>query len=294
MIKSMTAYGRSEYNDQDNNVFTAEVRSLNNRYRDIVLRIPNSLQALEEEIRSQIASRIRRGRIEVSVKFEKGIKETDYGLELNLPLARSYLRIFRQLIDELGLEGKIELDDLAQMKDIILIKPEDEDIDKIRPGLQAVLRQALDSLEEMRRKEGRAIERDFQQRLNQIEIQLEGIRERSPIVVDEYKARLRDKIEVMIQDMEIDEGRLAQEVAIFAGRCDITEEIVRTRSHLKQFRDYMAMDDAIGRRLDFLIQEMNREINTISSKASDSVISAKAVEIKSELEKLREQTQNVE
>jgi uncharacterized protein (TIGR00255 family) len=294
LIKSMTAYGRSEYNDQDNNVFTAEVRSLNNRYRDIVLRIPNSLQALEEEIRSQIASRIRRGRIEVSVKFEKGIKETEYGLELNLPLARSYLRIFRQLIDELGLEGKIALDDLAQMKDIILIKPEDEDIDKIRPGLQEVLRQALDSLGEMRRKEGRAIEQDFQQRLNQIEIQLEGIRERSPIVVDEYKARLRDKIEVMIQDMEIDEGRLAQEVAIFAGRCDITEEIVRTRSHLKQFRDYMALDDAIGRRLDFLIQEMNREINTISSKASDSIISAKAVEIKSELEKLREQTQNVE
>ena len=293
MIKSMTAYGRADYSDDDK-IFTVEVKSLNNRFRDIVLRIPNTLQAIEDEIRSLISSRIQRGRVEVSIKLERIGKDSDYGLDLNLPLIRSYVRIFRELNEELGLEEKIRPEYLAQIKDVIIFKPVEEDIDAIRPGLQKVLKQAFDSLEKMRTIEGQAIEKDFQDRLNLIEGYLDRIEERSPLVVEEYKTKLKDKINALSQDMEIDEGRLAQEVTIFAGRCDITEEIVRTKSHLKQFRDYLSLDDSIGRRLDFLIQELNREINTISSKASDSSISANAVEIKSELEKLREQTQNVE
>lgn len=293
MIKSMTAYGRADYSDDDK-IFTVEVKSLNNRFRDIVLRIPNTLQTIEDEIRSLISSRIQRGRVEVSIKLERIGKDSDYGLDLNLPLIRSYVRIFRELNEELGLEEKIRPEYLAQIKDVIIFKPVEEDIDAIRPGLQKVLKQAFDSLEKMRTIEGQAIEKDFQDRLNLIEGYLDRIEERSPLVVEEYKTKLKDKINALSQDMEIDEGRLAQEVTIFAGRCDITEEIVRTKSHLKQFRDYLSLDDSIGRRLDFLIQELNREINTISSKASDSSISANAVEIKSELEKLREQTQNVE
>jgi uncharacterized protein (TIGR00255 family) len=293
LIKSMTAYGRADYSDDDK-IFTVEVKSLNNRFRDIVLRIPNTLQAIEDEIRSLISSRIQRGRVEVSIKLERIGKDSDYGLDLNLPLIRSYVRIFRELNEELGLEEKIRPEYLAQIKDVIIFKPVEEDIDAIRPGLQKVLKQAFDSLEKMRTIEGQAIEKDFQDRLNLIEGYLDRIEERSPLVVEEYKTKLKDKINALSQDMEIDEGRLAQEVTIFAGRCDITEEIVRTKSHLKQFRDYLSLDDSIGRRLDFLIQELNREINTISSKASDSSISANAVEIKSELEKLREQTQNVE
>lgn len=289
----MTAYGRADYSDDDK-IFTVEVKSLNNRFRDIVLRIPNTLQAIEDEIRSLISSRIQRGRVEVSIKLERIGKDSDYGLDLNLPLIRSYVRIFRELNEELGLEEKIRPEYLAQIKDVIIFKPVEEDIDAIRPGLQEVLKQAFDSLEKMRTIEGQAIEKDFQDRLNLIEGYLDRIEERSPLVVEEYKTKLKDKINALSQDMEIDEGRLAQEVTIFAGRCDITEEIVRTKSHLKQFRDYLSLDDSIGRRLDFLIQELNREINTISSKASDSSISANAVEIKSELEKLREQTQNVE
>jgi uncharacterized protein (TIGR00255 family) len=293
LIKSMTAYGRADYSDDDK-IFTVEVKSLNNRFRDIVLRIPNTLQAIEDEIRSLISSRIQRGRVEVSIKLERIGKDSDYGLELNLPLIRSHVHIFRQLNEELGLDEKIRPEYLAQIKDVIVFKPVEEDIDEIRPGLQEVLKQALDSLDKMRTIEGQAIKKDFQDRLNLIEGYLDRIEERSPLVVEEYKTKLKDKINALSQDMEIDEGRLAQEVTIFAGRCDITEEIVRTKSHLKQFRDYLSLDDSIGRRLDFLIQELNREVNTISSKASDASISANAVEIKSELEKLREQTQNVE
>ena len=146
----------------------------------------------------------------------------------------------------------------------------------------------------MRIQEGKAIEEDFLKRVELIEGYLGNIEERSPLVVDEYKERLKRRIENISEDIEIDEGRLAQEVAIFANRCDITEEIVRARSHLGQFREYLSMDDSIGRRLDFLTQEINREINTISAKASDSSISNFAVEVKAELEKLREQIQNVE
>ena len=293
MIKSMTAYGRGEY-IHDNGVFIAEMKSLNNRYRDIVLRIPNTLQVLEDEIRAKISSKIRRGRIEVSIKREKNGKDMEYSLELNQALVKSYANIFQQLSNEFDLTEKVHPGYFSLMKDIIVMKPMEEDIDEIRPGLQEVLEQALTSLEAMKLEEGRAIENDFKARLNLIEQRLENIEERSPLVVEEYKAKLMDKIDALRQDMEIDEGRLAQEVTIFAGRCDITEEIVRSKSHIKQFRDYMALDDSIGRRLDFLIQEMNREINTISSKAGDSTISANAVEIKSELEKLREQAQNVE
>jgi uncharacterized protein (TIGR00255 family) len=289
----MTAYGRGDYSCDDR-VFTAEIKSLNNRFRDIVLRIPNSLQALEDEVRAFISSRVRRGRIEVSIKLEKNGKASDFQFELNLPFIRSYVQVFTQLNEELGSDETIRPEYIAQLKDAILIKSMEEDIETIRPGLQEVLNQALDSLEQMRTTEGQAIEKDFQNRLRLIESCLDHIEKKSPTVVEDYKTRLKDKIDALKQDMEIDDGRLAQEVAIFASRCDITEEIVRMKSHLKQFRDYMSMDDSIGRRLDFLLQEINREVNTISSKASDASISANAVEIKSELEKIREQVQNVE
>ena len=286
MIRSMTAYGRGEHSEGDT-TFTAELKSLNNRYRDVILRIPKTFQALEDEIRSQIASKVRRGRIEVSIQMEKNAAETEYELELNLPLVRSLIRIFEELNEQFGLDDKIAPETLCQMRDVILYKPHDVDIEEARPALQEVIRLALDSLDKMRRVEGQAIEEDFLKRLKLIEAYLDDIEDGAPTVV-------KEKMHKISQDIELDESRLMQEVAIFADRCDITEEIVRLRSHLKQFQNYMSVDDSIGRRLDFLIQEMNREVNTISSKTFDSSISAKVVEIKGELEKLREQVQNVE
>jgi uncharacterized protein (TIGR00255 family) len=289
----MTAYGRGEYN-QGASAFTVELKSLNNRFRDIVLRMPRTLQALEDEIRSQISSRVRRGRVEVSIQMETNSGEGEYQLELNAPLVKSYFRIFRELNKEFGLDEKVSPDSLCQMKDIIIFKTPDVEIDDVRPGLQEVLGLAMESLDKMRMVEGKAIEEDFLKRLKIIDEYLDVIEENAPKIVDEYKKRLEDKIQRISGGMELDETRLIQEVAIFADRCDITEEIVRFRSHLKQFRDFMSKDDSIGRRLDFLIQEIGREVNTIGSKATDSSISSKVIEIKAELEKLREQVQNVE
>lgn len=293
MIKSMTAYGRGEYN-QGASAFTVELKSLNNRFRDIVLRMPRTLQALEDEIRSQISSRVRRGRVEVSIQMETNSGEGEYQLELNAPLVKSYFRIFRELNKEFDLDEKVSPVSLCQMKDIIIFKTPDVEIDDLRPGLQEVLGLAMESLDKMRMVEGKAIEEDFLKRLKIIEEYLDVIEENAPKIVDEYKRRLEDKIRKISGEMVLDESRLIQEVAIFADRCDITEEIVRFRSHLKQFRDFMSKDDSIGRRLDFLIQEIGREVNTIGSKATDSSISSKVIEIKAELEKLREQIQNVE
>lgn len=296
MIKSMTAYGRGE-SSLGNRVFVAEIKSVNNRYRDVILRIPKTLQILEDEIRSQIFSRVRRGRIEVSIQMEKNGGdggETEYDLELNRPLVSSYLRIFEQLREEFGIDRKIGPDSLTQLKDVLLVKPEDFDIDEARAGIQVALKLALDSLDAMRIQEGKAIDEDFLKRLRLIGDCLDSNADRAPIVVEEYRKRLKDKINSISQDIEMDESRLTQEVAIFADKCDITEEIVRTRSHLNQFRHYMSMDDSIGRRLDFLIQEIHREVNTMSAKGFDSSISTAVVEIKAELEKLREQVQNVE
>lgn len=293
MIKSMTAYGRGEHELNDS-VYIVEIKSLNNRYRDIIIRIPRDLQILEDEIRSQISSKIRRGRVEVAVQVEKKGEDAKYNLELNLPLVNAYLRVFSQLKEEFGLEDRITIAQFCQLKDVIISKPEELDIEKSKAGIQTAIGKAIESLDKMRIQEGDAIDKDFISRLGLIEEVLLTIEKRSPLVVEEYKSKLREKIDNISQDIEVDESRLVQEVAIFASRSDITEEIVRIKSHLKQFRDYMYLDDSIGRRLDFLIQELNREVNTIGAKASDSTTSTGCVEIKAELEKLREQIQNVE
>ena len=293
MIRSMTAYGRGEHTSKDTR-FTVEIKSVNNRYRDIIVRSPKSLQALEDDIRSQVASRTQRGRIEVFIQMEKGGEEVEYDLELNMPLVKSYLRIFKQLGETFGLDKNISLESVSQMRDVILVKSVEVDVESVRAALRVVLELALDSYDAMRNQEGKAIEDDFHKRLQLIEAYLNDIKERAPNASNGYEKRLKDKMKRMSADMEIDENRLIQEVAIFSERCDMTEEVVRAMSHLKQFRHYMDMEDAIGRRLDFLLQEINREVNTLSSKAQESSISAKAVEIKAELEKIREQAQNVE
>jgi uncharacterized protein (TIGR00255 family) len=226
--------------------------------------------------------------------MENGSEEIPYSLELNEPLVNSYLKIFNQLAEQFGLDHEIRIESLCQMKDVILFRPETVEVEKLTPGFQEVLRQALDSLDMMKIKEGEAIEADFMMRLDLLEKHVDEVEKRAPDLIQEYRKRLEDNIEKMLKDVAIDEVRLAQEVALFAEKSDITEEIVRIRSHLTQFREYISLDDAVGRRLDFLIQEINREVNTIGSKASDTIIAKVVVEMKAEVEKLREQVQNVE
>ena len=288
----MTGYGRGE-SERAGKVFIAEIRSVNNRFREVIVRIPRTLQVLEQEIRSQVASRMRRGRIDVSIQIEREGEEL-IRLELNSPLVTSYLRLMKQLSDEFGLDDRVNPLDLCQLKDVILFKPEDSDPRDLETGIQQVMAAALDSCDAMRIQEGRSIEEDFKKRILLIRRYLDEIEARTGLVVEDYRRKLHEKIQLLGNGITLDEGRLVQEVAIHAEKCDITEEISRGRSHLDQFENFLFSEESIGRKLDFLLQEIHREINTMSAKASDASISIKAVEVKAELEKLREQVQNVE
>lgn len=289
----MTAYGRGETAFEDLR-FVVEIKSVNNRFRDFQIRIPKTLQALEDELKTLMASRITRGRVEVSIQMDREGGETSYDLELNLPLVRSYVRIFDQLRKDFGFMDHIGSDVLCQMRDVIQVIPRDLGTDDILEPLKSCLSQALDSHEMMRVQEGKALNKDFLHRLGLMKAYIEEIEQQAPLVVDGYRQRLRNKIDSLSLDVGFDEGRLIQEVAFFAEKCDITEEITRARSHLEQFSQYLVSEGAVGRRLDFLLQEINREVNTMSAKANDASISAKVVEVKAELEKLKEQVQNVE
>jgi len=289
----MTGFGRGE-SVLDGRRFIAEIKTVNNRHRDLSVRLPRTLQAIEDEVRSQVSAVIKRGRVEVTLQMEKEGVELEYELQLNLPLVRSYLRIFNQLKDEFGFEGKVGVDELCQMKDVLLVKPEELDLAVAKEAFREAVGLALEACNSMRVREGKALKEEFLKRLELIEDHLKEVESRAGLVVEDYKRKLRQRVEHVAQGMPMDENRLMQEIAIFGDRCDITEELVRARSHLEQFRLYLCPEDAVGRRLDFLLQEINREITTMSSKASDSSISTRGVEIKAELEKVREQVQNVE
>lgn len=293
MIKSMTAYGRGEYQDGSRS-YICEMKSVNNRHKDILLRTPRNLQPIEESLRLMISSTIGRGRVEATIQIEKGENDLPYELEINKPLVDAYLGIFQELAERSGLAKDVGISALIGMRDVILTKTEESDLDEIKPWLVQAIHKSLDSLMEMKLKEGHEIEKDFNQRISLLEGYLDKIHERAPGLVQEYRTRLIENVKKMIQDLEVDEERISRETALFADRSDITEEIVRAKSHFKQFRTYLTDDDAVGRRLDFLIQEINREVNTLSVKSCDAEISRIVVEMKSELEKIREQTQNVE
>jgi uncharacterized protein (TIGR00255 family) len=288
----MTAYGRAE-SSKGGIEFIVEIRSGNYRYREIILKLPQFLQPFEERARSVVSSKLKRGRVEVSVQM-KDNGHRPVKLELNRPLVKAYVDIFDELAKELGLKQTIDLSLFTQLKDIIITKQDSVDFEDLWPDINDVLENALLSFEKMRKTEGETLERDFLERLGVIEKCIKDIEGRSKETVTLYRDKLIQRIHRLIDDIDVNEDRLAQEVAFMAEKSDITEELVRAKSHLEQFKDYMAKDDVVGRRLDFLLQEINREVNTIGSKASDSLISQVVVEIKAELEKLREQTQNVE
>jgi uncharacterized protein (TIGR00255 family) len=292
MLKSMTAYGRAESIRSDLE-YIVEIRSVNHRYREIALKLPQSLLPFEDIVRSLVSERVRRGRVDISVQL-KGNGEKGVMLELNLPVVKAYRDILNALKQELGSEQPLDLSLFSQIKDAIIIRQYGMDLERIEPDLRVVIDEAFYSWEEMRIGEGKAIERDFLERLDTIRGYVDDIRQRAEQASTWYRDKLIQRIHKLEKSIEIDEDRLMQEVAFMAEKADITEELIRIESHLDQFTKYMAQDDAVGRRLDFLLQEINREVNTIGSKAADSLISHLVVEIKAELEKLREQTQNVE
>lgn len=293
MIRSMTGYGRAE-GVLGIRKAILEIKSLNHRYLDVVLRLPPVLNAWEGEIRKRVSEQFSRGRVEVTVRME-GNSDAVMPWKLNLPILQQYYGLTKQMKEQFGLAGDLTIDLFVGLKDVFIPAEVEGNDDATQPRImEGILQQAMVDLTAMRHLEGDHLRQDLSTRIAGIRAVLQGISERAPKVVEEYQKRLSERVAMLTEGMDIDSTRLAQEVAIMADKTDITEEIVRLDSHLSQFIGLFDVSEAVGRKMDFLIQEMNREVNTLGSKTADSLISMHVVEIKSELSKLREQIQNVE
>ncbi len=293
MLISMTGYGRAEC-QKDDYTYLAEIRSVNNRFIEINTRLPKAHMDLEQPLKKLIKSYCSRGSINLSISIGNSNENTgEWEVKPNLPLAAQYVTALQQIRDSLKLEGKIDLKSVVGIRDIVKIEP--LAIDPANHELILnIATEALDSLQKMRKEEGINLQKDLEQRIDAIENHAAEIESWHPEVVKEYQNKLKERIKSLNEGMESDETRIAQETALLADRCDITEEITRLKSHLNQFRNFFNTNEPIGRKLEFITQEINREVNTIGSKSSNIKISNRVIEIKSELEKIREQVQNIE
>jgi uncharacterized protein (TIGR00255 family) len=291
---SMTGYGRAE-TQIEGRKWMIEIKSLNHRYVEIITRLPNVLSSLEVDIKKRVGERIFRGRIEISIQADAE-SGPDNGVQygLNVPLLRNYHSLLVRIKEELNLKEEIDLRTLVRFKEIFIPSETRFDPAVAWGGLQKTLDEAIDALIRMRQVEGEALKKDFLARLDTLTRHLDSAKARAPRTVLDYKQRLQERIRELTDGLEMDPVRLSQEVALLADKSDITEEIVRFESHIDQMEKLLQSPEAIGRKLDFLLQEMGREVNTLGSKSNDIAIGQDVIELKSELAKLREQAQNVE
>ncbi|EXM37984.1 YicC/YloC family endoribonuclease [Ruminococcus albus] len=295
MVKSMTGFGR-EHIVAEGREIIVEIRSVNHRYYEFTSRTPRAYGYLDEKLKSFLKSGISRGKVEVSVSIYNQ-EGTDAEIELNKSVAKGYLDALRGAADELNLSDDLTLANIMKLPDIFTVVKKTEDEEVIWAQVKGVAQVALDRFVEMRETEGKKMYDDVSSRLDFIEKTVGEIEEHQPSVAKSYSDRLYDKITETLNSVgldNIDKQRILTEVAIFADKVAIDEETVRLRSHISQFRDLIASDEPVGRKLDFLVQEVNREVNTIGSKANDLTITKKVVDLKAEIEKIREQIQNIE
>ena len=292
MLRSMTGFGRGEHQDEGK-VFLVEIKTVNHRYNDVFIKMPWHISFLEDKVRELVLKNVSRGKVDVYISFEDH-GEDSKSIFFDEPLAKTYIKALETLRDTYQLKDDITVSLVAKFPDVFKVQKNEEDGEKIWALLKVAVEKAIQSLVAMRESEGLELKNNLLDRAAYIEELLKHIIERAPNVVMEYKQRLENRIKELMEQRIVDENRIATEVAIFADRCSIDEEIVRLGSHIVQLRETLSMQQAIGRKLDFLIQEMNREINTIGSKANDLTITKYVVEIKGELEKVREQVQNIE
>jgi len=292
MIKSMTGYGKGRSANETLGL-TVEIKSVNHRFCDVSVKAPRSLMGLEAEIKKKVGERLRRGKIDVFVNQEM-ISIAPVVPTLNRTLAGAYVELFEQMRTEFAVDGGIPLGLLAAQKDVVVLCDADLDTEMVGDCLAQALRQALDSLEAMRSAEGEATGKAMESYLDSAEGLLGEIEKRAPEVSVEWKEKLTERLGRLSKDFEYDPQRVAQEIALFADRCDISEEVVRFNSHLDQFRKLFAQNEPVGRQMDFLLQELNRETNTMGSKSNDAELTRRVVSIKADLEKIREQVQNIE
>jgi len=292
MIRSMTGYGMAQ-KVTSLGAITAEAKSINHRYLDISLRLPKKLLPFETRIKEMVKAHFSRGRFDISVELDAGEKD-QFKLEPNIEAAQMYVHALETLKSKLNLKGEITLDLVSRAKDVITLREEEGDIDFLWEEVSGVLLSCLEALEAMRKNEGKNLAIDLEGRLKRVAHHMEEIKSRSPSILESYRKRISERVSEMTGGLEVDRWRLHQEVAYLAERSDITEEMVRVESHLRQLGQMMGLDEPLGRKMDFLLQETHREVNTISAKANDAIISQKVVEIKAELERMREQVQNIE
>ena len=289
----MTGYGRGECS-RDGFKVTVEISSVNRKQTEISVNLPRELEVLEAQIRDDINRRISRGRITTRVAFHTA-ENSEAGVHLNKALAGAYVRELNRLAADLSLSGSVSLDLLLRVPGVLQTNEEFADAEDFWPAVRKALGQALDTMLQMRTREGAHLAKDLQLRINAMRKSAVRVKRQAPLVQKRYRLQLIERVRSAgLENVEIDEDRLLKEVLFFADRSDISEEITRLESHFNQFDDCVKTDEPVGRTLDFLAQEMNREINTIGSKANDSSISREVVLLKTELEKFREQVQNVE
>ncbi len=292
MVKSMTGYGRARQERNGRNI-TVEVRSVNNRYLDCTVKMPRAYIFAEDAMKALVQKYISRGKVDVFVTVD-AVTADQTVVQVNEPLARSYYQALSRLREMFSLEDELSASTLARFPDVLAVTKAEVDLEMISADICAVLEEALTAHRQMRSVEGEKLFSDIAGRADTIESVVAKVEERSPQTVSEYRARLEAKMREVLQSTTIDESRILTEAAIFADKIAVDEETVRLRSHLSQLRTMLSGDEPVGRKLDFLIQEVNRECNTIGSKCNDLTIARDVVNMKAEVEKIREQVQNIE
>ena len=292
MIKSMTGFGRFEY-QQDFRKYTVELKSVNHRYLDVNIRMPKKLNFFEAQIRTLLKKYATRGKVDIFITCEDS-SEGQVSLKYNPALAAEYVKYFRQMSGEFGLENDMRASTLARCQDVITMEEQSEDEEELWKGLRPALEGAFGQFLETRKTEGENLKKDILEKLSNMEGLVEQIESYAPDIVTQYRTKLEEKVKELLGDTQMEESRIAAEVILYADKICTDEELVRLRSHISHMRDTLEEADEIGRKLDFIAQEMNREANTILSKSNDLEISNRAIELKTEIEKVREQIQNIE
>ena len=292
MVKSMTGYGRHE-SVLHGRTLVIEVKSVNNRYLDCNVRLPRVYICAEDGVQRRVKEVISRGKVDVYVNMENNTEEA-VSVTLNQPVAAGYMEALRKMAETFGLAPAVSIDLLSKFPDVFKVDKVPEDLEELTADIHAVAEEALRDFDAMRCREGEKLEADLLGRLDTLEDFTHQVEQRSPQTVADYRARLTAKLQEVLADRQLDESRVLTEAAIFADKVAVDEETVRLHSHIAQFRDMLAGGSPIGRKLDFLLQEMNREANTIGSKCNNLEISTIVVNMKAEIEKIREQVQNIE
>ncbi len=292
MINSMTGFGRYESSEQDRKLIV-EIKSVNHRYCDITVKMPKKLSQFESEIRNIVKTYVQRGKVDVYLTYEDSIEQRDT-VRYNKALAGQYYAALKQMQEDFGLEDDIKLSVLSRFPDVLVLEEHELDVEElwafIRPGVE----KACQALTQMRASEGERLRADLVAKLDEMLVHIGYIKERSPEIITAYRASLENRVKELLEGSAVDESRIAMETAIYADKLSIDEEIVRLESHIRATRDILLAEGAVGRKLDFIAQEMNREANTILSKANDMQISDRAIDLKTSIEKVREQIQNIE